>query len=74
MGAEAEDLQHHRQPSCRRMDESPPPGSWSLLVTRRELTFQARTVPSALHEYTLLGVQTHGCKTLGTEANEVTIR
>lgn len=56
------------------MDESPPPGSWSLLVTRRELTFQARTVPSTLHEYTLLGVRTHGCKTLDTEANEVTIR
>lgn len=44
------------------MDESLPPGSWNLLVTRRELTFHARTVPSALHEYTLLAVWTHRSK------------
>lgn len=57
-----EDLQHHRWPSCRLMDESLPPGSWNLLVTRRELTFHARTVPSTLHEYTLLVVWTHRSK------------
>lgn len=61
-GREGRDLQHHRQPSCRLMDESPPPGSWNLLVTRRVLTFHARTVPSALHEYTLLVVQTDKCE------------
>lgn len=38
------------------MDESLPPGSWNLLVTRRVLTFHARMVPSLLHEYTLLVV------------------
>lgn len=37
------------------MAESPPPGTWNLPVTRRELAFHARTVPSALHEYTVLG-------------------
>lgn len=51
-----EDLQHQRQPSCRLMDESRPPGSWNLLVTRRVLAFHARMVPSVLLEYTLLVV------------------
>lgn len=51
-----EDLQHQRQPSCRLMDESLPPGSWNLSVTRRVLAFHARMVPSVLLEYTLLGV------------------
>lgn len=42
------------------MDESPSPGTWNLLVTRSELTFQASTIPSALHEYTALqGKCTH---------------
>lgn len=36
------------------MDESPPLGSWNLLVTCSELTFHTRTVPSTLQEYTWL--------------------
>lgn len=54
-----EHLQHHRWPPCRLMDESLPPGSWNRLVTRSVLAFHARTVPSALQEYTWLGVHTH---------------
>lgn len=45
------------------MAESPSPGNWNLLVTRRELAFQARTVPSALHEYTVLWGE-HACRRL----------
>ena len=56
-------LQHQRRPPCSLMAESPSPGSWNLLVTRRELAFQARTVPSALHEYTVLRGE-HACRRL----------
>lgn len=49
------DLQHHRRPPCSRMAESPPPGSWNLLVTRSVPASHASTVPSALQEYTWLG-------------------
>lgn len=55
-GTGTEDLQHHRQPRCSLMDDSPPLSGWNLRITCSELTFHARTVPSTLHEYTWLQV------------------
>lgn len=40
------------------MDESPPLGSWNLLVTCSVLTSHASTVPSTLQEYTWLEAET----------------